>query len=116
MELWTCQIAKWRKATNFLDTTVKSGDKIFAPTWNLLGRYKTGQISSDEYKEEFIKLMRQSFINNKEYWLRVLSQETLTIACYCPAGRFCHRLILVELFRAVCEKYNIPFEYKGELT
>ncbi|AFI55368.1 hypothetical protein TSMG0085 [Halocynthia phage JM-2012] len=115
MRLYTCQIAKWRKAENFLDTTVKSGDKLFAPTWNLLGLYRTGQINDEEYKTQFIELMRTSFTNNKDHWLKILNQEVLTIGCYCTPGKFCHRLILVELFKSVCLKYNINFEYLGEL-
>lgn len=115
MKLYTCQMAKWRVAINFLDTTVKSGDKLFAPTWELLNRYRNDIITSDEYEVEFITLMRKSFKDNREHWLTILSSDVLTIGCYCKAHGFCHRYILVKLFKSVCEIHNIPFEYMGEL-
>lgn len=108
-------MAKWRKATNFLDTTVKSGDKRFAPTWDLLGRYRGGEIDEEGYEKEFLQLMRTSFKEHKEFWRETLSQEVLTIGCYCRAGKFCHRHILVEVFKRACEYFEIDFEYHGEI-
>ena len=44
MKIYTIQISKWRKAeqlgVQFKDVTVKSGDKLFAPTWDFLMEYK----------------------------------------------------------------------------
>jgi hypothetical protein len=119
MKLYTAQLGRWREAEkrgiNFLDVTVKSGDKMFAPTWDFLMRHKRDQ-DDDAYIAEFIPLMRENFKNNKEYWFGLLSQqEELAIACYCGKGKFCHRILLVDIFEKLCDYYNIEFEYMGEL-
>ena len=118
MKLYTIQMSSWRKAMNigvpFLDVTVKSGDKQFAPTWDFLMKYKTDQ-DEDAYTEKFIPLMRENFKNNKQYWLDILSKDSLAIGCYCAKGKFCHRKLLVDIFKKICEYYNIEFEYMGEL-
>lgn len=118
MILYTVQMSSWRKAMNkgipFLDVTVKSGDKQFAPQWGFLMDYKR-DLDEDAYTRKFIPLMRENFKNNKQYWLDILSKESLAIGCYCAKDKSCHRYLLVDIFRKVCEYYNIDFEYGGEL-
>lgn len=120
MRLYTLQLAKWREAVAldipYLDTTVKSGDTLFSPTWDLLKRYKDGLISQNEYTTIFYQLMRESFQMNRERWLSILSQEKLAICCYCGNGHFCHRYLLVDIFSKIANQYGIPFTYMGELT
>ena len=118
MKLYTCQISQWRKATHLgvpcLDVTVKSGEKTFAPSWNLLMEYKQ-DFDEVKYTSKFITLMRTNFKRDKEFWLETLKQDKLCIMCYCAKGKFCHRLLLVDIFEKVCKMYKIPFNYKGEL-
>lgn len=118
MNLYTCQISSWRKAKKlgvpFLDVTVKSGDKHFAPTWDFLMKYKEDK-NEDAYIAKFIPLMRDNYSKNTQYWLNVLTQDSLAIGCYCAKDKFCHRKLLVDIFQKVCKHHNIPFEYKGEL-
>lgn len=116
MELHTCQIAKYRKAPNFLDTTIKSGTKLFAPTWDMVQRHKAGTLSDDGYTELYYGLMRTSYTQNKEVWLNYLRQPTLTLGCYCPNGNFCHRYLLVDILSKVAKAHNIPFTYMGAIT
>ena len=119
MKLYTCQMSQWRYAENFYDVTVKSGDKLLAPTWDLLRRSKEATKKGIDYREqyipEFIALMRVSFMDNKDHWVSLLSHDVLTIACYCSCDDYCHRQTLVTILRSVAEFYNIPFEYMGEL-
>ena len=118
MKLYTVQMSSWRKASNigvpFLDITVKSGDKQFAPEWGFLMEYKNNQ-DEKAYTEKFIPLMRNNFNNNRQYWLDLLSKDSLAIGCYCSKGKFCHRILLVDIFQKICEYYQIEFEYIGEL-
>lgn len=118
MKLYTIQLSKWRKAESLgiplLDVTVKSGDKTFAPTWDFLMEYKK-DLNENRYIEKFIPLMRLSYKDNKQRWLEVCKMDQIAIACYCRSGKFCHRHILVDMFRKVCESNNIEFEYKGEI-
>jgi uncharacterized protein YeaO (DUF488 family) len=116
-------MSSWRKAKSlnipFYDVTVKSGDKIFAPSWDILMKYKSNDNILEResvYIEAFTKHMRESYKNNKQYWIDFLSQEEVAIACYCKAGSFCHRKLLVNMFEKVCRIHNIDFEYIGELA
>lgn len=120
MRLFTVQLAQWRHCKalgiELLDTTVRTGTSVFAPTWELVSGVKSGAITEAEYTEGYIALMRQSYSQHQEYWLSVLRKEELAIACFCPAGNFCHRRILIELLSAVAAKHGIPFQYMGEIT
>jgi len=49
-----------------LDITVKSGDRTFAPTWDMVKAYKAGRITQEEYTEMYHALMRRSYCNNRQ--------------------------------------------------
>ena len=119
MELHTAQIAQWRTANErklyFIDTTVKSGDSVFAPTWDIVMDHKSGRITDEEYTEVYRRIMRASYLRDPERWLEVCQMEHVCIACYCPRGKFCHRHILAGYLEKVCYKLNIPFTMRGEL-
>lgn len=119
MELWTIQIAQWRKLKDtgiqFLDTTVKSGDPVFAPNWDIVTRSKAGTLSNDDYTDAYLALMRVSYRRNYLRWQEIMhSPDPIAIACYCKAGAFCHRCILAGIFSKACYSEGIPFVYHGE--
>lgn len=120
MILHTTQLAQWRKVKSLniilIDTTLKSGIKWLAPTPELLYPYKAGQISDQGYIDVFYNLMRERYKEDKQRFIEFLSQEEICIACYCTAGKFCHRHLLVDIFRKLCVEFNIPFTYKGEIA
>lgn len=120
MKLHTVQLGRWRLAKNLniplLDVTLKSGDRTFSPTPELLSAYKAGEITDKEYTVRFKKLMELSYKENKQRWLEVCKMEEVAIACYCGSGNFCHRKLLVSMFRKVCKANAIMgFTYVGEL-
>ena len=121
MKLYTCQMSSWRKAEKlgipFIDITVKSGDKTFAPAWDFLMEYKRDGTPQAEQKyiDKFTPLMRESFKNNKTRWMEVVNMEEVAIACYCKAGKFCHRYLVEEMLEKVCAKEGVHFERGGEL-
>ena len=120
MELYTIQVARWRLAKEldiqFVDTTVKSGDSVFAPTWPMVTAYKDGSLSESDYTKQYIELLRSSYREHRGDWLELLKLERAAIACYCKAGAFCHRMLLRDALEKVALANNLPFEYKGELT
>jgi len=121
VRIYTAQIAKWRKCKELgiplIDTTVKSGIKIFAPSWDIVSRVKAGTLSEAGYTEQYLAMMRVSFGSNKEEWLALLrDNEAIAIACYCTAGKFCHRYLLVEYLVKVCEHFGIEYELCGEIV
>lgn len=119
MELYTVQLAKWRlvkaKGIPLVDITLRSGNRCFAPTPKLLGDYKAGRITAEEYRSEYYRLMRTSYRVNAAQWDKLLRQPKVAIACYCKAGAFCHRLLLKEMIEKACAAEGIPFSYKGEI-
>lgn len=121
MNLFTVQMSRWRqlKAANIelIDTTVKTGERAFAPTWDMVMGHKTGELSNEQYTEAYLNMMRQSYNYNRDIWDRLLlSSGDVAIACYCSPGAFCHRHILKDILEKVCVSRNIPFLYYGEFT
>lgn len=121
LELFTIQMGKWRLARDrgimFLDTTVKSGDRIFAPQWDMVLGHKNGTVSDEEYTQRYRRLMIDSWVNNRDRWMTLLqSNDQVALACYCPAGQFCHRHLLRGILEELGGKLNLPVRYYGELT
>lgn len=89
-----------------LDITAKTGARsrlggvvgnTFAPTWDLVTGYKRGRIGREEYVARYTQLMRESYRNYRSQWEELLSMERVVLVCHCPAGSFCHRLLLADL-------------------
>lgn len=123
MDIYTVCLYKRDKADVLgipvLDTTVKSGDVPFAPTWNMVLNWKESDKQVDAqaaYTIEYESLMYLSRRANPKRWKEVIMMDKVALACYCHAGQFCHRLLLVEIFKKLGEKNNIPVVYHGELT
>lgn len=120
MELITIQLAKWRLARNFniemVDTTVRSGYSIFAPTWDMVMGHRNGTLTDEEYTRWYYDKMRESWNTRRQDWIKFMQQEhPVAIACYCPAGKFCHRHLLRKLLERLCQQQGIAFRYYGEL-
>lgn len=104
-----------------MNTTVKSGNSIFAPDWDMvlgLKAWQKGQggIDEEEYKRLYHAKMNQSWKEKRGEWLAVIeSSEPMALGCYCRAGDFCHRYLLKDIFAKLCEARGIPFFYYGEL-
>lgn len=65
-----------------------------APSWKMIGDYKTGVIDEDEYSKQYIRLLQQRYLTPKNiYWS--LPHGTIML-CYEKAGDFCHRRVLAS--------------------
>ena len=119
MLLWTIQMCNWRtaeaKGIYLQDTTVKGNPGPLSPTWEIVLSHKNGEISDDLYTEIYLDKLRLSYRNNKDYWMGVCNRDKVAIACFCKQGKFCHRFILKDVLKLVCERNDIPFTYMGEL-
>lgn len=121
MDLFTAQMSKWRqlKAANIelIDTTVKTGEATWRPTWDMVMASKSGELSNEDYTRLYLEMMRESYRANPAEWDRLLlSTGPKAIACYCAPGHFCHRHILKDILEKICISRNIPFSYYGEFT
>jgi len=122
MIIYTAQMAMWRLAKKlnyeFIDTTVKSGDPVFAPNWDLVKRWKAGEIDWETYKVEYVNLLRESWYRHPEEWRKMMEKDEIVIACYCSGvdeTHHCHRFILADVLKAVGDKRSIPVTLMGEL-
>lgn len=119
-------MGQWRLARRhdilMVDTTVKSGFSIFAPTWSIVLGLKSGSITWEDYTAEYRRLMNESWKANREKWMEFIQQtEPVAIACYCtgvdPVHRpHCHRYLLKDIFEKLCQAKGIEFRYYGELA
>lgn len=120
MELWTIQIAKHRLAKEkgifFLDTTVKSGERTFAPVWSMVIGHKEGTVSDQAYTDLYYDMMRNTYRKVPNRWLAVLAMQKVAIACYCPEGAFCHRHLLADMLIKLGARKGIPVTFHGELS
>lgn len=91
-----------------LDITVKTGNKLFAPTWDMVTSVKNDSLSKEEYQKQYKKLMIKSYNKNRIEWEKLLSRDEVTLVCFCAKGEFCHRLLLAKLFA------KLGAEYMGE--
>lgn len=92
---------------SILDITVKSGNKIFAPTWDMVTGYKKGSMSKEEYTQKYLVMMRKSYKKFPMLWERILREHTkIALACYCEPGEFCHRHLLKEMMFKVAKHLN----------
>jgi uncharacterized protein YeaO (DUF488 family) len=120
MRLYTIQLAQWRKAKGLvvplLDTTVRTGDKCFAPSWDMVLGVKSGELTEDEYTKLYKRKMLDSIKTNPSRWAEVLKMESVAVACYCTNGAFCHRYILAEILQQLCRHNHIGCIMEGELA
>lgn len=94
------------KGESRVDITVKTGIKIFAPTWDMVNKIKNKQITQEEYAKQYYELMRTSYGKNKNEWGRFLRNDRLVFVCFCPKDSFCHRYLLAEIFVKLGAMYN----------
>ena len=89
------------------DITAKTAN-TFAPTWNMVMQYKSGDMSEAKYTEFYHTGMELSQQKCPEEWKELLSRDEVTLVCFCPAGKFCHRVLLAKIL------VNLGAEYMGE--
>lgn len=121
IDLFTVQMARWRQLKErnieLIDTTAKSGNRAFAPSWDMVLNHKQQNLSDEAYTAAYVDRMRYSYLHYPEDWNRLLgAQGPVAIACYCSSvpGTFCHRHILKDIIEKICLSRGIPFRYYGE--
>jgi uncharacterized protein YeaO (DUF488 family) len=92
-----------------LDITIKTGSRIFAPTWEMVLKLKSLEMSQEEYTEKYGKMMESSYAKYTHAWEELLDREAVVLVCYCRPGNFCHRILLANKLAA------LGGVYKGEI-
>ena len=118
--IWTTQVAKWRiaKASGiaFLDSTAKTGHSFLAPDFAVVMQYKRGEVSEKEYTKIYLDRMEHSRKACPNKWAALMRMPLFAIACYCPAGKFCHRHLLKNDIKDYLEKQGHTVILEGELV
>ena len=111
LHFYTRQIRKGEEQTDLrlLDITVGSGNKIFAPSWQMVKGLKAKTLSWEEYTKMFYQKMRKSYIKNQLDWNMLLGRDTAILGCYCHKNSNCHRFLLAEILQ------KLGAIYEGEL-
>lgn len=114
MEIYTFQLAKWRKVKElgvpYINTTIKSGEWRLAPTWNLLMAYRNDLAGDDDYTTVYNALLKERYEKEPEYFNALCNMDAVAFGCYCSHGKFCHRHLLVKFFESITEVV-----YRGEI-
>ena len=97
VKIWTAQY-NYRGADRIDITTRQTHEhgKAFAPTWDLVKRYRDGEINNRQYSAEYVLLMRKSWVEKNWSWEWLLNQDEVTLVCFCKPGAFCHRTVLAH--------------------
>jgi hypothetical protein len=100
------------KNKNYVDVTLSTGEKLVAPTWNMIRGVKSGKITESEYTVMYNVILTCAAREHKEEFVSLFKKvDYVILGCYCPPGAFCHRTLLsqflVEYFKA---------EFGGEIT
>lgn len=111
----TAQMYKGKGEKDALDITIKSGDKVFAPSWTIVMGHKDGKIDDAGYTKVYTEMMRESYRDNRDRWIEVVNSGSVTLLCYCKADAFCHRHILAQFLERVAIAQGIEVEMKGEI-
>jgi len=120
VELYTISLSQWRKARDrgitLIDITVKSGLRVFAPEDAVLWAYKRGEVSDEDYTELYLKRLQEQFRASPEVFEQFLMNEgPVAVACYCAAGKFCHRHVFVPFIKLVADDNGCPLTLCGEI-
>jgi len=104
-----------------LDITVKGNcpaGKLYAPTWAMVKGVKDGTLPEDWYTETYYNLLIDRWKTHGHEMIKLVEMvqgtanmpaRDVTLVCFCPAGSFCHRYLLVNFLQ-----HNYGVEYGGE--
>lgn len=119
IQIWTIQLSQWREAEKqgikLIDSTVKSGHKGLAPTWDMLTRYRAKVIDEVEYTRLYLLRMQGSQQQLPKLWSSFIKYDRMAIACYCTPGKFCHRHLLLNVVKEFLEVQGVEVELMGEM-
>lgn len=119
INVYTAQMGKWRQVKalglEIFDTTVRSGHRFVAPTWEMVLGHKAGELTDEQYTEQYLNMMRMSIQEHPKQWEDLICRENLVLTCYCKSGKFCHRYLLKDIVKQQCDAFGLIFVDKGEI-
>lgn len=114
MDIYTFQLGKLEHLVfsdiPLLDTTVKSGVWQLAPTWDMVMGVKSGKITPAQYTERYMAMLTHRYFTDPLFFEWLIAHEKLAVGCYCEAGKFCHRHLIVQFLSHIT-----ALNYCGEI-
>lgn len=111
MKIFLSRSPIWKKSIG-LDVTAKSGKELgknFAPTWDMIVRYRQGKLTDSEYTKLYLNIL--SNINEQVYEdlykYGLDNDNKINFICYCHDDKFCHTYLLMDF---LIEKFPERFE------
>lgn len=100
-----------------MDVTIGTKDtlgKLFAPaSWDLVMAYKSGNMSEQQYTKKYLSTLEYRYKHWPEHFKKAIAKREVTFVCFCAAGEFCHRLLIVKWLE---ERFPGKCKYMGEQT
>jgi hypothetical protein len=116
MKLYTSRLDyDGNKVEDSMDITIKSGIEMFAPNWLMVARLKKGNLSKENFDQQYRFIMKRRIKARPEIFKEILELDEFVIKCYCLAGEFCHRYLFTSILKDLAEFWALPFEYIGEI-
>lgn len=119
MIIYTTHVSKWRQFQNtditFVDTTVKTGNHVFAPTWDIVLKFKNNEISFEVYEKIYLEILKGSWVENRKVWDELLDTPKVALGCYCKPGDQCHRLLLKDVLLRLHKRLGHDIIDGGEI-
>jgi hypothetical protein len=116
LRIYTGEVGKYR-GPHGLDVTARSGDPVFAPSWEIVMGSKSRRITRERYIAEYERLLRGQFKANLGRVEEVLSQPSVVLLCYCDWRKeFCHRRHLATVLKRLADRVGIGAEIMGEVS
>ena len=79
--------------------TVQGKVDCLVPTWEMVRAYKAGRLSQADYVEQYRDLLAERWAHVTAWLDSLDADQDLTLCCWEPAGRFCHRQLVALLVR-----------------
>ena len=118
LELHTIQMAQWRKlletGIEIIDATVRTGNKLLAPSWDLVSATKSGTLPDTDFTKQYTDLIRNRYVNDPTLFDDMISKGKIALACYCGSDKHCHRFILRDILKKVAVSKGYTVIDKGE--
>ena len=121
IRIYSMQMSQWRKAAAkgiaVFDITVKSGLRAVAPDWDFLMEYKNsdkGPEAEAAYTVKYEAKMDKLEEKDPDFLINLLADQS-AYTCYCPAGKFCHRHLLISRILRRAAERDMDVIYVGEI-
>jgi hypothetical protein len=118
MQVYTVQLAQWRQVpedVKLLDTTARTGTSPFAPDWSIVKGIKNGSLTEGQYTNKYYGMLSLLLIKQPEVYEEVFQHDKVAIACMCPEGKFCHRLLLKNFLLSLGKATGKEIKFAGEI-